>query len=371
LIAVTYDVCRRGDNTVITISLCMIVRDEEGTIARCLDSVKGLVDEMIIVDTGSVDRTKEIVLEYTPNVYDFEWIDDFAAARNFSFSKATGEYILWLDADDVLLPNAQMAFKLLKARLDTKVDAVSMLYHLTMDPNGKPSFSSRRNRLVKRACNFQWFGKVHEYLAVYGEIESTEIGITHQKEKEWTNRNLKIYEKVVARGEELSPRDTLYYANECADNEMYEKAIELYEKFLEEGKGWSEDNINAAGKLGGCYATLKIWDKAVEACTKAFKYDIPRGETCTRLGDIYIAQEKYKEAIYWYETATKVPVPHGTPFFNAAHYNWNPYLQLSVCYSRLGENEKACYYNELAAVFVPTHSAVEYNRNYFKDLFNK
>ncbi len=72
----------------ITISLCMIVRDEEDTIGRCLDAVEKIVDEIIIVDTGSIDRTKEIVAQYTSNIYDFPWINDFAAARNFSFSKS-------------------------------------------------------------------------------------------------------------------------------------------------------------------------------------------------------------------------------------------------------------------------------------------
>jgi len=87
---------------VITISLCMIVRDAERTIARCLDSVKDAVDEIVVVDTGSADRTREIVSRYTDRIYDFPWIDDFAAARNFSFERATKDYILWLDADDYL-----------------------------------------------------------------------------------------------------------------------------------------------------------------------------------------------------------------------------------------------------------------------------
>ena len=84
----------------ITISLCMIVKNEEAVIARCLDSVKDLVDEINIVDTGSTDNTKEIVQQYTKRPFDFEWIDDFAAARNFSFQQATKDFILWLDADD-------------------------------------------------------------------------------------------------------------------------------------------------------------------------------------------------------------------------------------------------------------------------------
>ena len=85
----------------ISISLCMIVKNEAEILARCLDSLAGLMDEIIIVDTGSTDDTKEIARQYTDLVYDFSWCDDFAAARNFSFSKATKEYIYAPDADEV------------------------------------------------------------------------------------------------------------------------------------------------------------------------------------------------------------------------------------------------------------------------------
>ena len=71
----------------VSISLCMIVKNEEQVLARCLDSVRGLMDEIIIVDTGSTDQTKAIAAKYTDKIYDFEWISDFAAARNFAFSK--------------------------------------------------------------------------------------------------------------------------------------------------------------------------------------------------------------------------------------------------------------------------------------------
>src|SRR5690554_6641792 len=108
------------------ISLCMIVKNEEEVLAQCLDSVKDICDEIIIADTGSTDRTKEIAGKYTDKIYDFEWIDDFSAARNFAFSKATMDYILWLDADDVLLGEDQEKLKKLKKELTADVDAVSM-----------------------------------------------------------------------------------------------------------------------------------------------------------------------------------------------------------------------------------------------------
>ena len=94
----------------ITVSLCMIVKNEEQILQRCLDSLAGLMDEIIIVDTGSTDATKEIAAKYTDKVYDFVWIDDFSAARNFAFSKAGMEYIYSADADEMPLINLDLSF---------------------------------------------------------------------------------------------------------------------------------------------------------------------------------------------------------------------------------------------------------------------
>src|SRR5579885_3808492 len=86
-----------------TLSLCMIVRNEEEVIGRCLDSIQDCCDEIIICDTGSTDKTVEIVSKYPQvKVVHFTWVDDFAAARNFSFQHATKDLILWLDADDII-----------------------------------------------------------------------------------------------------------------------------------------------------------------------------------------------------------------------------------------------------------------------------
>jgi GT2 family glycosyltransferase len=84
------------------IRLTMIVRNEEQNLTACLGSAKGLFDEMVVVDTGSADRTQEIAREFGAKVFEFGWIDNFAAARNAALSHATGDYAFWLDADDVL-----------------------------------------------------------------------------------------------------------------------------------------------------------------------------------------------------------------------------------------------------------------------------
>lgn len=87
------------------LSLCMIVKDEAYFLDECLGAAVPLVDEIVIVDTGSSDGSREIALRYTDRVYDFAWIDDFAAARNFGLRKATGDWALVLDADEAISPS--------------------------------------------------------------------------------------------------------------------------------------------------------------------------------------------------------------------------------------------------------------------------
>ncbi len=82
----------------------MIVKNEQDNLPACLRSVAGLFDEIIVVDTGSTDRTREIAAEFGARVFDFVWVNDFAAARNAALARATGDYAFWLDADDVIDP---------------------------------------------------------------------------------------------------------------------------------------------------------------------------------------------------------------------------------------------------------------------------
>ncbi|ODA39537.1 glycosyltransferase [Desulfosporosinus sp. BG] len=357
----------------ITVSLCMIVRNEKDTIARCLNSVEGIPDEIVIVDTGSTDCTKEIVKEFTDKIFDFSWIDDFAAARNFAFSKATMDYILWLDADDVFSEADREQFVKLKQNFDPLLDVVNMPYLLAFDQFGAATFSLRRNRLVKRSMNFRWIGAVHEYLEVYGQVLNSDVCVTHKgTEGDDSDRNLKIYEKRKAKGEPFSPRDLYYYANELLEHHFYNEAIESYQEFLNTKQGWVEDNISACGKMADCYQKLESPDKQLEYIFKSFIYATPRAEFCCRLGFYFLGAKQYEQGVFWYKLATQLekPIDGWGPILEAC-WTWLPHLQLCVCYDRLGKYELAYEHNEIARKYRPQNSQVLYNKNYLEGILGK
>jgi len=354
----------------ITISLCMIVKDEEATLERCLNSVIDFVDEIIIVDTGSTDNTKKIAKNFKSKIFDFEWIDDFAAARNFAFKKASMDYILWLDADDYIDDINREKFKLLKESLNKNVDSVTMDYSLIRDAAGNTSFSLKRNRLVKRERNFQWIGRVHEYLEVFGNIIDSDITIMHDKLKAATDRNLKIFLKMAEDKLPFSPRDRYYFSNELYYNGRYEEAIRNYELFLSENKGWIEDNKAAYNNLIRCYRIQGNDEMAINTILRYLKEYKPTGEICCSLADIFSSQNKIEEAIFWYEAALKCePGERHLGFNNKAYYTWVPALSLVVCYSKLQNYEKAYYYNELAGLQGGDMNKINYNRRYFQHKF--
>ena len=129
----------------------MILKDESQVLSRALDCVKSFADEIIIVDTGSSDNTKEIAAQYTKKIYDFVWCDDFSKARNFSFEKATGDYLMWLDADDVIPETEQQKILNLKNKISATYspDIIMCQYVNSVNAQGKPEFYYYRERFIK------------------------------------------------------------------------------------------------------------------------------------------------------------------------------------------------------------------------------
>jgi glycosyltransferase involved in cell wall biosynthesis len=140
-----------------TLSVCMIVKDAQGTLYRCLDRVKPIADEIIVCDTGSTDHTIEIAREYTDQVHEIPWEDDFSIARNRSIEKATGDWILWLDADEQLVGGDQLT-KYLRDNMYNGY--VIRQHHHAVDADFKPDVPVR---LFRNHLGIRFFGCVHEH----------------------------------------------------------------------------------------------------------------------------------------------------------------------------------------------------------------
>ena len=354
----------------VTISLCMIVKNEEAVLGRCLESIRDIVDEIIIVDTGSTDQTKEIAARYTDKIYDFPWCDDFSAARNFAFSKGTGEYLLWMDADDVFPSVEKRKFFNLKEELKKEPkDVVMMLYDAAFDKMGRVTFSYYRERLIRNCPQAKWQGCVHEVIVPFGEAKYADIHFEHWKETGiYSDRNLKIYEKMLSEGKKLEPREQFYYGRECFYHGKYETAVEVLERFLKDKDGWLENKLEAVRILSySLYATGER-EKAFATLLQGLRLAPPTGEHCCDMGRYFFEKEEWETAVFWYENALKAErrTEKGA-FVQEECYGYLPCIQLCVCYDRLGDWERAKMYNEMAGVLQPSSESVQKNRKYFAE----
>ena len=153
----------------IRISQCMIVKNEEKNIRRALSWAKDIVFEQIVVDTGSTDRTVEIAQEMGAKVYHFQWIDDFAAAKNYAIEQASGEWIAFLDADEYM--NQEDTRKLVRLleqismpKKGEKLPLFIRCSWVQLDDSGKPFSVDPQDRIFRNRKDLRYHGKIHEQI---------------------------------------------------------------------------------------------------------------------------------------------------------------------------------------------------------------
>lgn len=345
------------------LSLCMIVKNEEKTLKRCLDSIREAIDEIVIVDTGSDDRTEEIARQYTEHVSGYPWHDDFSAARNASFTRASGDYLMWMDADDILAPEDRECFKSLQKRLEQETPDIVFAPYVSAD--GKLSYL--RERIVRRGAGFTWTGRVHECIAPHGMRIDADFRIRHTGGGAHGMRNLQIYRKWMAE-EHLSPRDLFYYGRELYWQKLYCESAAILEEMLA-GDGWYVNKIEACRILAGCRAARSDRKGAIRALLKSFEYGLPRGGTCYELGAYLRAEGHLNEAIFWQECALSCPdrSPEGD-FDRIDERTLFPLLELVCCHYALGDIKSALACHLRAKAIQPDHPAVTYNEIFFRSI---
>lgn len=331
----------------ISISVCMIVKNEEKILKRCLDSLKDIADEIIVVDTGSSDNTKEIAHEYTNNVYDFKWTDDFSAARNYSFSLASKDYIYMADADEVIDDENRKKFLRLKSNLDTDIELVQMYYSNQLEHNTTYNYDKEyRPKLFKRCRSFKFTEPVHEEIRLEPVIFNSDIEILHKPLSNHAGRDFDVFLKAYGKSGMLSKRLLNMYAKElmiAGKKEDFAKSYPVFEKVMEI-PGTELDTIRECQCVLARAARLnEDYDLFFKCALKNVALDKASAEVCNELGEYYYGRQDYEEAALWYynaafETEAELSLECG---------RINPLRRLVEINEMSGNNENVVYYNKI------------------------
>lgn len=215
----------------ILLSQCMIVKNEETNIEKALSWARGIVCEQIVVDTGSTDRTVELAEAMGASVYHFQWIDDFAAAKNYAISKAKGDWIAFLDADEYFKPEDARKLVPLLTKLDRTSYYVMLTDWLQLNEEGEIFSGGTQARIFKRVPGLKYKGRIHELLALDG---------------------VSIVDVSVDATEELAIYHTGYALETSMDRKKGERNLRLIQMDLDE----DPYNYDMMGYLGDSYFAM-------------------------------------------------------------------------------------------------------------------
>ena len=334
-------------------SLCMIVKNEERVLARCLDSLKDVMDEIIIVDTGSSDRTRRIAAEYTDLIYDFAWVDDFSAARNFAFSKATGDYIYSADADEYLDEENQAKLKQLKQVLLEEVEMVQMIYVTGQANHPTENFErDYRPKLFKRLRTFTWIDPIHEVVNIHPVVYDSEIEIIHAPYGNHSGRDFRVFERTLEKQGSLSNRLLGMYVRElykAGTLEDLAHAADYLETCLQELSSENSELIRQIVAVLLRFYRQK--DEPVKLLKLALREEatVPSAEICMELGYYFLAKKEHEEAFLWfYRAAFECECD-----LDIASKGTQALQSLALCCRKMNREQEAAGYEQLAADWKP------------------
>ncbi|QGR00135.1 glycosyltransferase [Paenibacillus psychroresistens] len=341
----------------------MIVKDEEQFLEACLRSVKDVVDEMIIVDTGSTDSTKEICHKYGALLFDYVWQDDFAAARNYGLVQATGDWILWLDADEEMDINDR--FKLRDILYMDEFDLVSLhlINYYGSEINPDESYHIAHTRLFRNHKGILFENKIHESLNIHNHapIPMAPIKLHHYgymnpvvTSKKKLERNLTMLETEIKQGSQ-NPWTPYHMATEYHRGQQSERAFEFVNLsiLLFISQGFTPPSILYKLKYS-IMLSLGCIEGAWPAIEKAIMLYSDYVDLHFYKGLILLAKDRYEEALATFnhclelgETNLKHLILKGAGSFQA-------WYQIGRCQEKLGSLDEAIKSYQMSITLSPS-----------------
>lgn len=305
------------------ISACVIVRNEERNIGNWLDNVMPIADEVVVVDTGSQDKTLDILHERGINVYHFPWCNDFAAAKNYAIEQATGDWIIFLDADEYLDNNSVQVFRSIMSdyHKHKKIGALMcQLINIDTDNMNKVIGSMMQVRVFRNISGIRYKGAVHEQLVASGKglvmqyckgLTIYHTGYSSSLVRQKAARNLPIMlekEKSLPPGEHGGAL-LIFLMDAYNALGQYDKALEYAQKAVEAKVYTVGDESHAYKGVISAMSRLQmppqeifsVLDKAMEIFPKDVFFMIEKGHFFYVSKDYLVAAECFEKAILMYE----------------------------------------------------------------------
>lgn len=352
------------------IALTMIVRNEAATLGRCLASVRDAVDDLVVVDTGSKDETIEIARSFEARVARFDWVDDFAQARQFALDQARADWILWLDADDVV-EGADRIRPAVGAASEAAA-GFSWRYVTARDGQGRPTCTFWRERCVRRGRGFHWQGRVHEVLtgpAAGRLVRDDSVRVEHRPDPARLRdprRNLTILEAELARlGSRTPPRTLLYLGLEHMALGELAEAEPFLERFLR-ASGWNEQGYYAGLALADLRRRMGRLAKAEKAAHSARALVPGRPEAYFSLAETAYFRKDWPEVARWVEAGMVRPTVDGDWLTHPmdATYRW--IIHYTNALYHLGRVAEALAWTRRALAIQPDDPWHVANRAFFE-----
>ena len=349
-----------------SISLCMIVKNEEKFLPQCLESVKDYVDEMIIVDTGSTDRTVEIAQSFGAKIYHHPWENNFSKHRNQSISYATGDWLFFIDADEKL--DKETVHLLREAVTKTDAAAISVFLRSYLD-GGSYYNESISPRLFKNGIGFHYAGFVHNQPRFKGKPDMHPVVIWHygydlnpEQREQKHQRSMKLLLKQAKQFPDDAPTrhhlSMTYFAMKEWEKAIKEakKTIELIEKKKLKDAGYSWTYYVLVGSL----LVLDRLDEAQEWAEKGLRFYDKSPDLFYWLTEISFKKKNFvkvieygKEFFRLKKLVKEKPEEFGMIVFETINREWKMCRNMGYAYFSLKDKENAIHFLKKAVETAP------------------
>ncbi len=335
-----------------TVSLCMIVKDGEKYIEQCLESVSSVVAEMIIVDTGSTDSTLEKIQRFKPKISKHEWNNNFSEARNVALQQASSDYILLLDADEVLYAeDLPMLTQLLE---NTKADCMSIRIHNLTDETNESLYNIHEGLRIFKRGTYHYEGAIHEQpvfnfpdrkpVLAYTQIRIKHYGYikSNSGEKKF-QRNMALLNEELAKNPD-EPFHLFNMGNQYMSIGDYTTALDYFEKADQKKEITLAYSPHLIFRRAICLKNLKRNDESLRILTEGLKLYPACTDFEFMRGQINTALKRYTLALDCFTHCLNMGQAPVNLLFFPDTWNVRPLIEIAQIYSLMDDHEKALHF---------------------------